>query len=202
MIESVGIVDLGAGNVNAVCNRISELGKEYCLIDGPTSKEISHIILPGVGNFDAFMGKMRDKGLPDFLTSQFHKGVNIMGICVGMHALAYESEEGSCEGLGLIPGLVKKIKVDLPKPHMGWNSIHIENDDPIVSGVDLNMGFYYLHNYRFLCESDSKTIAYSNYGDSIAGIVRKDNIFGVQFHPEKSHKNGLLLFKNFLELQC
>ena len=83
---------------------------------------------------------------------------------------------------------------------MGWNSIHIKRDSLIVNGLDRETGFYYLHNYKFLPEGDSKIVAYSNYGDPVAGIVKKGNIFGVQFHPEKSHKNGLLLFRNFLEL--
>ncbi|MDC6451764.1 imidazole glycerol phosphate synthase subunit HisH [Alphaproteobacteria bacterium] len=200
MKRNVGIIDLGSGNVGAIANRLSELSVEYCLINAPTKTNLSHIILPGVGNFDTFMDKMRRCGLFEFIIEKSSKNTKILGVCVGMHALANDSEEGESKGLGLIPGSVKKIKTNLPTPHMGWNSIYIETYSPIVEKLNLDIGFYYLHNYKFVPKCGSEVIAYSNYGETVTGIIKKDNIFGVQFHPEKSHKNGLLLFKNFLEL--
>jgi imidazole glycerol-phosphate synthase subunit HisH len=198
MSVNIGIVDLNAGNIGAIISRLSELGVGYQLINRPTSAEFSHIILPGVGNFDTFMVKMQNSGLDEFIIEKSLINTKIMGICVGMHALAYDSEEGCMKGLGLIPGYVRKLKANLPIPHMGWNSIQVDNYNPIVDGMDNNVGFYYLHNYKFIPSDESKVIAYSDYGENIVGIVRKGNIFGVQFHPEKSHDNGLSLFRNFI----
>jgi imidazole glycerol-phosphate synthase subunit HisH len=198
MKVSVGIIDLNAGNVGAIRNRLSELGVDYQLISQPTTVEFSHIILPGVGNFDAFMDKMQNKGLYEYIVEQSLLDTKIMGICVGMHALAYDSEEGNMKGLGLIPGSVRKINNKLPMPHMGWNSIQVDINNQIVEGLNNNVGFYYLHNYKFVPLEESKVIAHSDYGENIVGIVKKGNVFGVQFHPEKSHDNGLLLFKNFI----
>jgi glutamine amidotransferase len=198
MNVNIGVIDLNVGNVGAITSRLLELRVDYQLINRPTSVEFSHIILPGVGNFDAFMVKMQDSGLHEFIVEKSLLNTKIMGICVGMHALAYDSEEGHMKGLGLIPGSVRRIKNNLPVPHMGWNSIQVDNYNPIVDGLDGDIGFYYLHNYKFVPLEGSEVIAHSDYGESIVGIVKKGNIFGIQFHPEKSHDNGLLLFKNFI----
>jgi imidazole glycerol-phosphate synthase subunit HisH len=199
---NVGVVDLNAGNVGALTNRLSELGVNYELISSPTSVEFSHIILPGVGNFNTFMKKIYNSGLSEFIIENSLIGTRIMGICVGMHALAYDSEEGDMKGLGLIPGSVKKIITRFPLPHMGWNSIKVENDNSILDDLDNSIGFYYLHNYKFEPLGESQIIASSNYGENITGIIKNKNIFGVQFHPEKSHDNGLLLLKNFININA
>ena len=197
---NVGVIDVGAGNVGAIVSRLAELDVHYILIDQPTAMEFSHIILPGVGNFDDFMKRLERKDLHEFIVARSLINTKILGICVGMHALAFDSEEGQQKGLGLIPGSVVKINSSLPLPHMGWNSIQIQDYNSIVDGLDCNVGFYYLHNYKFLPKDDTEVIVYSQYGQTIAGVVKKGNIYGVQFHPEKSHENGLLLFRNFLEL--
>jgi imidazole glycerol-phosphate synthase subunit HisH len=200
MSVHVGIINLGAGNVGAIVNRLSELGVTFRLIEEPTLIEFSHIILPGVGNFDDFMTKLENKGLRDFMLNRAQGKAKIMGICIGMHALASDSEEGYLKGLGLIPGSVKKMKSSFPLPHMGWNSTHIANQDLIIDGLDNDVGFYYLHNYKFIPVNDCDIVAYSEYEETIAGVVKNKNIYGVQFHPEKSHDNGLIFFRNFLDL--
>ena len=200
MNKNIGIIDLGSGNLTAIGNRLSELGAEFSYVDSPTIKKFSHLILPGVGNFDNFMNRVRSKNLFDFIIEKSLETTKILGICIGMHALANDSEEGFSRGLGLIPGSVKKIKGNLPTPHMGWNSIDIQVQSPITDNLNSKVGFYYLHNYRFVQKNSANVIALSNYGEKITSIIRKDNVFGVQFHPEKSHNNGLTLFKNFLNL--
>lgn len=156
--------------------------------------------MPGVGSFDDFMNKLTLKGLGEFIIKQSKTDAKILGICVGMHALAYDSEEGSLKGLGLIPGRVKKIESSLPMPHMGWNSILKNNSSSLLDDLDNSVGFYYLHNYEFIIENKTELIAYSEYGQKISGIVKHGNTYGIQFHPEKSHDNGVLLFRNFLKL--
>ena len=146
------------------------------------------------------MTKLENKGLRDFMLNRAQGKAKIMGICIGMHALASDSEEGYLKGLGLIPGSVKKMKSSFPLPHMGWNSTHIANQDLIIDGLDNDVGFYYLHNYKFIPVNDCDIVAYSEYEETIAGVVKNKNIYGVQFHPEKSHDNGLIFFRNFLDL--
>ena len=200
MNTNVALINLGAGNVGAIANRLSELDVNFSILDAPNHFEYTHLILPGVGSFDDFMQKLKSKGLEEFIIKQSKTDTKILGICVGMHALAYASEEGDLKGLGLIPGKVKKIKSNLPLPHMGWNSILISNNSPILYELDDSIGFYYLHNYEFKIEDGAELIAYSDYGQKISGIVKNGNNYGIQFHPEKSHNNGLLLFRNFLNL--
>jgi imidazole glycerol-phosphate synthase subunit HisH len=196
---NVGVIDVGAGNVGAIVNRLLDLDVNFNLIEKPTLIEFTHLILPGVGSFDDFMKKLASRDLIEFIVSR-SQYTKILGICVGMHALAIDSEEGQMKGLGLIPGSVKKIETNLPSPHMGWNSIHISEHDTIIHGLNCDIGFYYLHNYKFMPQDKGCIVAFSEYGEKINSIVKKGNIYGAQFHPEKSHDNGLLLFKNFIGL--
>ena len=138
--------------------------------------------------------KIEEKVLEDMIP--------ILGVCVGMQILGDDSEEGNKNGLGWIPGSIKKIngaiEKDLPLPHMGWNSINVDKNQSLFRNVDSEKGFYFLHSYYF--DSDIHQIASSDYPSSFCCAVKKDNIFGVQFHPEKSLTNGLALLKNFSEI--
>ena len=128
-----------------------------------------------------------------------------MGICVGMQILADSSEEGNCKGLGYIKGKVKKINPNLilqkPKlPHLGWNSIEVLKNNELIKDIDPVFGFYFLHTYYFECEDQNNILATTNYGATFASAVYRENIFGIQFHPEKSHHNGVKLLHNFANL--
>ncbi|MFM2394985.1 MAG: hypothetical protein RLZZ546_2968 [Bacteroidota bacterium] len=200
--QKIVIIDYGVGNIQSVSNAIKFLGYNNLVI----SSDRRHIaqadvfILPGVGAFDEAINNLRIRNLEDILSEEvLVKKKPILGICVGMQMLATFSEEnGKSLGLNWINGHVKKINFSdkFPIPHVGWNDIFIEKQTPLF---DLNSNyshFYFDHSYHFDC--DTKYISsYCNYGKKITASVQSDNIFGVQFHPEKSQNNGLKLFRSF-----
>lgn len=163
------------------------------------------LILPGVGAFDHAMKRLHASGLYCPLTRKvLQEKVPVLGICVGMQMLADSSEEGILPGLGWIPGTVRKFDtaqiLHKPKlPHMGWNLITPEAS-PIFKGITPDSRFYFIHSYYFSPVDPAHIVARSRYGDSFAAAVGRDNIFGVQFHPEKSHHNGITVLENFARL--
>ena len=200
----IGIVDYGSGNISAIANIYKQLRIPYLVSGDPKIlAEADRFVLPGVGAFDTVMGDLTQMGIVDTLNEEvLGKGKKAMGICVGMQILADASEEGTRAGLGWIPGQIKRIddsrlEVAPKLPHMGWNSIRAESDEPMLQNVDRERGFYFLHNYYFAPESDEDIIATVHYGDELACGVRRGNVIGFQFHPEKSHSNGMAIFKNF-----
>lgn len=202
----IAIIDYGLGNIKAFANVYKRLNVEHCLASTPDKlKQADKIILPGVGAFDYAMTMLNSSGMRDTLdTLVLDRGVPVLGICVGMQLLADSSEEGELDGLGWIPGRVKKIfdsgKVPLaeyPLPHMGWNNVEKDKDDPILAGLDINARFYFLHSYYFECANTDLSLASTKYGFKFSCIVKRNNIYGVQCHPEKSHSNGMILLKNF-----
>jgi glutamine amidotransferase len=199
------IINYGSGNVGAIANICKREQIPYAISADPAVFETAtHFLLPGVGAFDPTIGILQDSGILSALETQvLGKGKPIMGICVGMHLLANSSDEGERCGLGWIPGHVTRIDINtLPKlphlPHMGWNSIAGDPADPLLEGVDLGRGFYFLHSYYFDARDPIDVVATVSYGNDFPSIVRKDNIIGAQFHPEKSHSNGIRLIKNFV----
>lgn len=204
----IGIIDYGSGNVFAIMNILKQQKIAHFLSGDP--KELSQAdryILPGVGAFDPTMKNLMTSGVADVLNEQvIGGGKNILGICVGMHLLAEGSDEGREAGLGWIKGQVTKIDesklVAAPKlPHMGWNSIECHNKASLFKGIDLSQGFYFLHSYYFKATESSHISATVEFGESLPCVVERDNVHGVQFHPEKSHSNGVRLLKNFAELK-
>ncbi|MFD1747268.1 imidazole glycerol phosphate synthase subunit HisH [Rhizobium helianthi] len=203
----IGIVDYGSGNIAAIANIYKHL-RVPCLASGDPEllAKADRYILPGVGAFDTVMNDLSKLGIIDMLNDEvIRKGKMAMGICVGMQILAGSSEEGAGSGLGWIPGRVRRIDASrlnrAPKlPHMGWNSIRPADGQPIFADVDADRGFYFLHSYYFDAESTDDVIATVSYGRELACGVRRKNVFGFQFHPEKSHGNGLAIFKNFAEI--
>lgn len=203
----IAIINYGSGNVRAIGNIYDILRIEYKIIDNPNELEnVSKIILPGVGAFDETMSMLNKSGFREILDQKILiDKLPILGICVGMQILSNGSEEGKLQGLGWIDGFVKKIDATLlehkPKlPHLGWNSIEIKKQTKLTENINEEIGFYFIHSYYFECKNDNDILTTSNYGKEFTSAVNKENIFGTQFHPEKSHSNGITLLKNFAQL--
>lgn len=203
----IGIVEYGSGNVAAIMNLLKQRRIDHFLSSNPAElRQADRFLLPGVGAFDPTITHLTVSGILDTLLDEVHgKGKRILGICVGMHLLAEGSDEGQRKGLGWIPGRVRKIDVSSLSsrpflPHMGWNSVSLDGKDPLFSGIDTERGFYFLHSYYFNATAKDNVLAQVNYGRDFPCAVRNGNVYGVQFHPEKSHSNGMRLIQNFAEL--
>lgn len=203
----ITIIDYGSGNIKAIANIYEKLKVPYTIASIPDQViGAKKIFLPGVGAFDETITKLDSTGFRKVLDKEvLENKVPIMGICVGMQILADSSEEGICKGLGYIKGKVKKIDANLilqkPKlPHLGWNSIEVLKNNELLKDIDPVFGFYFLHTYYFECEEQNNILATTNYGATFASAVYRENVFGIQFHPEKSHHNGVKLLHNFAKL--
>lgn len=203
----ITIIDYGSGNIKAIANIYEKLKVAYSIASVPEQViGAKKIFLPGVGAFDETISKLDSTGFREVLDKEvLENNVPIMGICVGMQILADSSEEGTCKGLGYIKGKVKKIDANTilhkPKlPHLGWNSIEIIKNNVLLREIDPKFGFYFLHSYYFECEDQNNVLATTKYGATFASAVHSENIFGIQFHPEKSHHNGVKLLHNFAKL--
>lgn len=203
----IGIIAYGSGNVKAIANIYKRLNLDYFITSDPRKlKEATHLILPGVGAFDQTMNLLNKSGLRSVLdTLVLNDKIPVLGICVGMQIMAESSEEGSERGLSWISGRVKKIDQNKlhnkPKlPHMGWNSVILQKPNQIVEDVNFNKGFYFLHSYFMSPSNEEEVLVKADYGQEFACVVKKENVVGIQFHPEKSHDNGIQVFKNFANL--
>lgn len=201
------IVDYGMGNLHSVLYKIKKLNADVVI--SSAKEEIasaSKIILPGVGHFAAGMKKINDLGLRDVLDKKaLDEKVPVMGICLGMQLLTNFSEEGNAEGLGWIKAKTIRFNKDkvgaLKIPHMGWNSVAIKNDPSgIMLGINGESYFYFVHSYYVKCENECDVLCRTNYGMEFDSGIFRENIFGFQFHPEKSHDSGLTLLKNFVNM--
>jgi len=202
----IGIVDYGLGNVQAIQNVYRRLGIPAVLASTPAAlMDCSKLVLPGVGAFDWAMTRLAESGLRDALDEMVTgRGTPVLGICVGMQMLARRSDEGVLEGLGWIPGEVRRLDsredaVPMALPHMGWNDVSPSSDSALLSGLDGGARFYFLHSYYFDFETEAHALAQTDYHGSFASVVGAGNVFGVQFHPEKSHNWGVQLLRNFAE---
>ena len=202
--KSICLLDYGSGNVKSVYNILYYLGYDVKISnDSRDIIERTHIILPGVGAFGTSMNKIMDKIPFDVLENEvINKGKPFLGICVGMQVLADKGFEfGEYRGFGWISGEVKKINTeDLPSIHIGWNDLIIKKDSSLLKGLDTIKDFYFVHSYVFDAECQDSIVAQTNYGNNFPSVISKDNIYGVQFHPEKSQKAGQLIFKNFMNI--
>ncbi|RFU66984.1 imidazole glycerol phosphate synthase subunit HisH [Peribacillus saganii] len=203
----IGIVDYGMGNLFSVSKALERLNVDSFISDNPAELEKADgILLPGVGSFKDAMHLLHSLKLADFLHSYVESGRPLLGICLGMQLLFQESEEnGLTEGLSLLPGQV----VRLPEagddgtmykvPHMGWNRLQFVNTSPILTGTEEDF-VYFVHSYYVATENRDVILASANYGVEVPAVVGKGNVFGMQFHPEKSSDMGMSLLKNFIEL--
>jgi len=206
----IAVIDYGVGNLFSLLSSLNYVGLDTKLTNNIEEiKNAKGIILPGVGAFRDTIGNLEKYGLKEILINEAKNGKPFLGICLGMQMLFEKSYEyGEYEGLGLINGTVEEIKKYIPEnsdlkiPHMGWNSLIINErfkDDKILKDVDNNEYVYYVHSY--FAKTDTKNIVtYSEYGTKIPGIVKNENVYGMQFHPEKSGDTGLKLLKNWGEL--
>ena len=197
----IAIIDYGAGNIFSVKNACAYLGIDAELTNDKSFIEnADSIILPGVGAFPAAMQKLNETGLVDTLKAQAQKKP-FLGICLGMQMLfskGYEFEE--CDGLGLIDGTVTLMTPEgLDIPHMGWNRLEKNKECPLLEGIGDDAYVYFVHSYSAHC-ADEDVAAYADYGARVTALVSRGNIFGAQFHPEKSGDVGLKILRNFAEL--
>jgi len=200
----IAIIDYGLGNTGSVRAALARLGHDSVITD--KAEDISaatHLIMPGVGSFADGMREIRERGLEPILRREVLENKKpLLGICLGMQLLGTRGEEGGgTEGLGFVPGPVRLLRADQSAyrlPHVGWNDVVVAGDDPLFAGIS-SCVFYFVHSYVLEPEHAADIAATCNYGGEFAAAVRRGNVYGVQFHPEKSQKSGLMLLKNFID---
>lgn len=202
----IAIVDYGLGNVQAIANIYQKLGVPVTL--ARTASDIAageRIVLPGVGAFDHAIERLDASGMRGALDEAVKGGAPVLGICVGMQMLATRSDEGKLPGLGWVGGEVRKFDVSKFEqrthlPHMGWNDVEPAAGEPLFRDLETDARFYFLHSYYFEPASGGSVVASADYNGTFACGVRSGKVYGVQFHPEKSHQWGIKLLRNFAEL--
>jgi glutamine amidotransferase len=202
----ITIVDYGVGNLGSILNMLKKVGaKAQASSDPDVLRQADKLILPGVGAFDAGMKKLNETGLVPVLNELvLEEKVPVIGLCLGMQLMTRRSEEGTEAGLGWIDAETVRFKfgpenAQLKVPHMGWNTLDIRRLHPLVMNLGPDSRFYFVHSYHVVCQNEAEVVAYTDYGYPLAAIINKGNILGAQFHPEKSHKFGMQLLKNFAE---
>ncbi len=200
----IAILDYGLGNLGSISNMLKVIGeKSKITSDKDIISKADGIILPGVGAFDAGMSRLNDTGLAETVKVEAEKGKPVLGICLGMQLLGRNSEEGSLQGLALIPFECRKFSFsddNLKIPHMGWDVVTFQKDHPVLNGLTGQQRYYFVHSYHAVCDSSENVLMTCDYGYEFAAAVVKDNVIGVQFHPEKSHDFGMALLENFVKI--
>ena len=198
----IGILDFGMGNLRSVANAVYQNGFDPVFIKTAADFDnISHLILPGVGNFSAAVPEINNRQLWQPILNFVASGRPLLGTCLGMQLLMSNGEEGgSYLGLGLIPGKVTRLKGGgLRVPHVGWNTLNVDKAHPIFQNIKSGRDFDFVHSYAVVCDHESDLLASTDYGGSVPAVVGRANVVGVQFHPEKSQLNGLRLIESFCQ---
>ncbi|MFH1880632.1 MAG: imidazole glycerol phosphate synthase subunit HisH [Bacillota bacterium] len=200
----IGILSYGIGNVGSIRNMLKKAGAVSVIVQ--TADELSacdKLILPGVGAFDTGMDLLNKSGMRHALDDAVQGGKPLLGICLGMQMLGEKSEEGKLAGLSYIPFHNVRFRLDPAQykvPHMGWNYVTITDEtDPLVKGLSEKQRYYFVHSYHAQCSDNRDALMLCDYGYSFTAAVRRGNVWGTQFHPEKSHRFGMALFKYFAE---
>lgn len=200
----IAIIDYGLGNLFSIYNMLKHIHIDSVITDEPSIiKKCDKLILPGVGKFDEGVKNLQVKELDNLIIDEANNGKSILGICLGMQLLGNCSEEGEKNGLGLIDFCSVKFRFDgynryLKVPHMGWERVKFADADcPLNCSLDGEQRFYFVHSYYAVCNSLDNIVAYCDYGFEFVASVRNKNVYGVQFHPEKSHKYGMKMLENF-----
>jgi len=200
----IAIIDYEMGNCRSIVNMLYRLGINSIITrDHKKIKSADKIILPGVGSFDAAMANLKKHNLINILNQEvMEKKCPILGICLGMQILTEKSEEGKLSGLGWISGEAKKFKAnqDIKVPHMGWNYVEVNKNSKLSNGLSHDSKFYFVHSYYVNVKNNEESSMKTNYSLEFDSAIEKDNIFGVQFHPEKSQDAGLEMLHSFLSL--
>ena len=203
----ISILDYGACNVGSVIRMIERAGGNAKRISSPDEVLVAKkLLIPGVGAFDFGMEKLVSRDLvPALNTVALEAGIPVLGICLGMQLMCRSSEEGVLPGLGWIDAEVRHFTaskvVGLRVPHMGWNTLRVVRENPLVSSDAEEKRFYFVHSYKVACNDPADPIALTQYGEDFVAAFQRKNIFGVQFHPEKSHRFGMELLRRFVELK-
>jgi glutamine amidotransferase len=204
----IQIPSYGCGNLSSIKRMVEKVDGFARIIETPSDLDPSQkIILAGVGSFDHGMRSLINEGWREKLNDAvLFKRVPILGICLGMQLMCNTSEEGVLPGLGWIDGEVKHFSLPpsspLKVPHMGWNTVSVRRENPLLPRENQEARFYFVHSYHAVCRRPDDVIATSLHGIEITAAFSRDNIYGVQFHPEKSHRFGMKIIKNFLEVEC
>jgi len=198
------VIDYGTGNLKSVANALKLFGEEVKISNKKEDIINSErIVLPGVGTFFEGMKNLRELDIIDTLNEEvIKKKKPFLGICLGMHLLATRGFEGGiCNGLNWVPGEVKRfeLKENLRIPHMGWNNISLKKESSLFENIPKNKDYYFVHCFHFIPDLKEYIVATCDYGIEFVSAIQKDNIFATQFHPEKSHQNGLRILKNFIK---
>lgn len=197
----IAVIDYGAGNLKSVTKALDHLGYANTIVSRPEELEAADgMILPGVGAFPMCMAALRKSGMDQAILQQAGKKP-LLGICLGMQMLLDSSTEmGGDQGLGLIPGTVEKIETNLKLPHIGWNSLNIVNPDPLTAGLSDGDYVYFVHSFCAQVKNPEDLALTTDYGTTVTAMIARGNVFGCQFHPEKSGPVGMTILKNFGEL--
>jgi imidazole glycerol-phosphate synthase subunit HisH len=202
----ISVINYGVCNLGSMLNMLRKVGVQAHLVSTAAQLDRAEkIILPGVGAFDNGMGALRERGLAESLrTRVLRDKVPLLGVCLGMQMLGWRSEEGSVDGLGLVdaearrfrlaPGSAQKV------PHMGWSLLAPRRDSPLLRDLGASSRFYFCHSYHMICRDPDDVLAGTEYGVDVVAMVQHNNVYGVQFHPEKSHRFGMALLHNFARI--
>ncbi len=201
----IGIIDYGLGNLASVANMLRRVGATAALVSRPDDvARADKLILPGVGAFDHGMARLEASGLLEVLSARVLEArVPVLGLCLGMQLFTRGSEEGSRPGLGWLPAETRRLRPADPRlkvPHMGWADVRLVRAHPLLEAPDPERRFYFVHSYHVVCDSPASVVAEADHGQTFCAAACAGNVMGVQFHPEKSHRFGMQLLKNFADM--